>query len=120
YQIAPPEFASGKVRNWMFVGARGVGKNVASANWLCEQAEKENEEPHLFGSWMAFVGISYTEAEKAMLDPDAELVAISKRRGYPVHYDTRKRRATWPNGVDMYVYGSYEASTLRGKNLSKV
>lgn len=119
YQLAPPDFRDGKVRNWMLVGARAVGKNVASANWLCEQAELESVEPHLFGAWMLFVGVSYAEAEKAMLDPDAGLVAISKRRGYPVEYDSRKRVATWPNGVKLYVYGSFEAATLRGKNFSK-
>ena len=119
YQLPPPGFADGSVRNWMLVGARAVGKNVASANWLCAQAESENDEPHLFGAWMLFVGVSYAEAEKAMLDPDAGLVEISKRRGYPVVYDARKRVATWPNGVKLFVYGSFEASTLRGKNFAK-
>jgi len=119
YQLPPPDFAEGHVRNWMFVGARGVGKNVASANWLCEQAERENDEPHLFGAWMLFVSISYEEAKKAMLDPESGLVEISKRRGYPVTYDERKRVVTWPNGVKLYLYGTYEASTLRGKNFAK-
>lgn len=119
YQLPPPDFAKGLVRNWMLVGARAVGKNVASANWLCEQAERETEDPHLFGAWMLFVGVSYTEAEKAMTDPDAGLIAISNRRGYPATFDARKRLVTWPNGVRLYVYGSFEASTLRGKNFSK-
>jgi phage terminase large subunit-like protein len=102
-QIAPP----GDWATWILRAGRGFGKTRTGAEWFHERAA---EHP---GRWMALVAKTPADARDYCIEGPGGLLRNCKPKDRP-HYESSKRRITWPNGSWATVYSSEEADQLRG------
>ncbi len=102
-QAEPP----GEWRTWLLMGARGLGKTLAGAQWISRQAR---EHP---GAKLALVGGTLDEVVKVMIEGPAGLLAVARSDEDMVWMPTRGIVA-FASGAEGFVYSAAAPEGLRG------
>lgn len=99
----PPD---GDWLTWLVLAGRGWGKTRTGAEWVHERVR--NGARHI-----ALVAPTAADARDVMVEGPAGILAVSRPSELP-HYESSKRRVTWPNGAVATLYSAEEPDRLRG------
>ena len=101
----PPE---GDWFGWLLRSGRGAGKTRTGAEWVIDRAKQDNHPP------IAIIGQTKADARDTMIElGESSILKISPPWFMP-HYESSKRRLTWPNDVVATVFSGDEPDQLRG------
>lgn len=98
---------SGDWRTWLLLAGRGFGKTRTGAEWVREQAEKQP------GIRIALVTPTAKDGRDTVVEGESGILAISRPNFMPV-YEASKKRLTWPNGAQAFLYEAEKPDRLRG------
>lgn len=92
---------------WLILAGRGFGKTRAGAEWVRSLAESDRDRR------IALVGATAADARGVMVEGESGLLAIAPPAMRP-RFEPSKRRLTWPNGAQAFIYSAEEPEQLRG------
>jgi phage terminase large subunit-like protein len=92
---------------WLVMAGRGFGKTRLGAEWVRQIAQEDASVR------VALISASPREVREVMIEGESGLLAISPRAARPKWHPAR-RRLTWPNGAQAFVYGASAPESLRG------
>ena len=102
-QLPPP----GDWRVWLLLAGRGFGKTRSGAEFVRARVEAG------LAARVALVGPTAADVRDVMIEGDSGLLAIASDDDRP-HYESSKRRLTWPNGAVALAFSADEPERLRG------
>lgn len=104
-QIAP----EGDWFGWLNLAGRGYGKTRVGAEWVRDKIENYWETP------IRVAGIAETKADTrdVIVEGESGVLAVFPPELRP-KYEPSKRRLTWENGSQMFLYSGDEPDQLRG------
>ena len=102
-QLPPP----GDWCVWLLLAGRGFGKTRSGAEFVRARVEAG------LASRVALVGPTSADVRDVMIEGESGLLAIA-RDGCRPHYESSKRRLTWPNGAVALAFSADEPERLRG------
>lgn len=100
----PPK---GDWRTWLVMAGRGFGKTRTGAEWVRSLAEKHS------GLRIALVAPTAKDGRDTIVEGESGILAISNPEFMP-EYEPSKKRLTWPNGTQAFLYESEKPDRLRG------
>lgn len=93
---------------WLFMAGRGAGKTRSAAEWVRDQA-KRNDKELRFG----LVARTASDVRDVLVEGESGILSISPPTEMPV-YQPSKRKLTWPNGHTALCFTADEPDQLRG------
>ena len=102
-QLAP----DGNWRTWLIVAGRGFGKTRTGAEWVRAAAEASGD------LRIALVGATAIDARGVMVEGESGLLATAPASSRPL-WEPSRRRLSWKNGAQAFVYSAEEPGQLRG------
>lgn len=106
----------GRWRTWLLNAGRGFGKTKTGAEtvraWV-EQAYRDGRPIRI-----ALVAPTEADARDVMVEGDSGLIAVSPTWFAPV-YEPAKRRLTWPDGSQAFLFSAEKPARLRGPQFHK-
>jgi phage terminase large subunit-like protein len=102
-QIAP----AGQWRTWLVMAGRGFGKTRAGAEWVRGLAEGDGR------LRIALVAATMHEGRTVMIEGESGLIEIAPPPMRP-RWEPSRRRLSWPNGAQAFLYSAAEPEMLRG------
>jgi phage terminase large subunit-like protein len=104
-QFAPP----GDWFAWLNLGGRGAGKTRTGAEWVREKVEENWKFP------LRIAGIAETKADArdVIVEGDSGILSVCPPHRKP-KYEPSKRRVTWSNGTQLFLFSGDEPNQLRG------
>jgi phage terminase large subunit-like protein len=103
-QLPPP----GDWTVWMRMAGRGEGKTRSGSELVRSWVESEE-----YGR-IALIGATMGDVRDIQVEGESGILACSPPWNYPL-YEPSKRRVTWPNGAQAFLYSAEEPERLRGK-----
>lgn len=101
----PPE---GSWRTWFIQAGRGFGKTRTAAEWTREQIVNQGRRR------VALVGATSADVRDVMVEGESGLLACCERYGIHATYQPSRRRVSFPNGANAFLYSAEEPNRLRG------
>src|SRR3546814_1088787 len=102
-QLAP----DGNGRTWLIGAGRGFGKTRTGAEWVRAAAEASGD------LRIALVGATAIDARGVMVEGESGLLATAPASSRPL-WEPSRRRLSWKNGAQAFVYSAEEPGQLRG------
>lgn len=90
---------------WLNRGGRGSGKTRTGAEWTNRRIKVSPR--------VALIAPTGTDARDVMVEGESGILACAKPGERP-NYEPSKRRLTWPNGAQAFIYSGEEPDRLRG------
>lgn len=103
---APQLSPAGDWSIWLFLGGRGAGKTRAGAEWIRHQVERGT-------SRIALIAPTLNDAREVMINGPSGLRHLGPKTAWPV-FESSRRRLSWPNGAEGYVFSAEDPDSLRG------
>ena len=103
-------FPSREEANWwigLMMAGRGAGKTRTGTEWAHEKAIT------MPGSRGLLVARTAADTRDVLVEGDSGLLKVG-RPGERAHYESSKRRVTWPNGSQATLFTAEEPDVLRG------
>jgi predicted phage terminase large subunit-like protein len=91
---------------WMLLAGRGFGKTRSGAEAIRHLVDTGHRR-------IALIAPTSGDARDVMVEGESGLLAISPSWNRPI-YEPSKRRLTWPNGAQAFMYSAEEPERLRG------
>lgn len=101
-QLAPP----GDWTVWLLLAGRGAGKTRAGAEWVKQQVDAGAQR-------IALVAPTAADVRDTMVEGESGLLSVYPPGRRP-HYESSKRRITWPHGAIATLFSADEPDRLRG------
>jgi phage terminase large subunit-like protein len=102
-QLLPP----GNWSTLLLLAGRGNGKSRTLSESAIEWAKTGRRR-------LAIVAPTAGDARDVAVEGESGISAVSQADGFPVDYESSKRRLTWPNGAIATLYSAEEPDRLRG------
>ena len=100
---------------WLILAGRSFGKTRSGVEWIRGQVEgnSPNIAPAGAPERIALVAETAADGRDVMVEGESGILACS-RPGYGPVYMPSKRRLTWPNGIQAFIYSAEDPDQLRG------
>ena len=113
-QLPPKNAANGKPwLTWLILAGRGFGKTRIGSetvrSWACGNTPLA---PGKFAR-IALIAETAADARDVMAEGESGIIAVHPPDFRPT-YEPSKRRLTWPNGAQAFLYNAVEPDQLRG------
>lgn len=108
-QLEPPDILSSGLNwvTWLILAGRGYGKTRTGAETVNKWARTGN-----YGR-IAIVATDAADGRDVMVEGDSGIINCSSPYFRPI-YEPSKRRLTWPNGAQGFIYSAEDPDSLRG------
>ncbi|WP_417464577.1 DNA-packaging protein [Kordiimonas sp.] len=94
-------------RHWLILAGRGFGKTRTGAEWVRLHAEAGTMRR------IALIAPTIHDARTVMVEGESGLLAIAPPWARPT-FEPSKKKLTWPNGAQAFLYSAEEPERLRG------
>jgi predicted phage terminase large subunit-like protein len=108
-----PRADDGLWNTWMALAGRGFGKTRAGAEWSRKVMTGRTPLSRGRFSRMAIVCETAADARDVMVEGPSGIL-YAHPPGFRPDYEPSKRRLTWPNGAQAFLYNAVEPDQLRG------
>lgn len=93
---------------WLMISGRGAGKTRAGAEWVRRMTAHVPR--------IAMVAATVSDLRDTMVEGDSGLLQVCQYAGYMPHWESSKKRLTFPNGAVVVGFSAEEPDRLRGPN----
>ena len=94
-------------RVWLMMAGRGFGKTRAGAEWVMRLASQRKVR-------FALVGATIDDARSVMIEGEAGLLSVARRKRAKVKWEPSLGRLTWPQGSVATLFSGDNPDGLRG------
>ena len=99
---------AGEWATWLILAGRGFGKTRTGAEWVRGLAERAGADFRI-----ALVGETAADVRQVMVEGESGLLACARPDRRP-RFEPSKRRLTWPQGAQAFLYSADDPEQLRG------
>ena len=99
---------AGEWATWLILAGRGFGKTRTGAEWVRGLAERAGADFRI-----ALVGETAADVRQVMVEGESGLLP-GARPDFRPRFEPSKRRLTWPQGAQAFLYSADDPEQLRG------